>query len=65
MYIFVIKKNLQLVQNINLFQKVEDDIQINLFEQHLQRTNIKILSDQAILPPILQGQVSTRSFNAT
>ena len=27
---------LQLVENVNLFQKVEDDIQRNLFEQHLR-----------------------------
>ena len=36
--------NLQLVKkNVYLFQKVEDDIRRNLFEQHLQRIYIKVL----------------------
>ena len=39
--IFLIN-NLQLVENINLFQKVENDIRRYIFEQHLERIYIKV-----------------------
>ena len=41
MYIYYQK--LQLVEHINLFQNVEDDIQRNLFEQHLHRMYMEVL----------------------
>ena len=34
---YISYQKLQLEENIDLFQKVEDDIRRNLFEQHLQR----------------------------
>ena len=48
MYISYLKKTLQLVENINLFQKVEDDIQRNLFEHHLERIYIEVLLSDII-----------------
>ena len=46
MHISYKKKELQLVENINIFQKCEGDIQRNIFEQHLQRIYIEVhLSD--------------------
>ena len=38
---YISYQKLQLVENINLFRKVEDDIGRNLFEQHLQRIYIE------------------------
>ena len=42
MHICLIKQ-VQFVQNITPFQKVENDIRSNLFEQHLQRIYIEVL----------------------
>ena len=40
---YISYQKLQIVENINLFRNVEDDIRRNLFEQHLQRIYIEVL----------------------
>ena len=40
---YISYQNLQLVEYVNLFQKVEDDIRRNLFEEHFQRIYIQVL----------------------
>ena len=42
------KKNIHLLESINLFEKVEDDVRRNLFEQHFQGININTARRETI-----------------